>query len=239
MSDYKDYEEGKYPDPEERVMPDDFPSVDELFVYGADIDCPETEEDLRCKYNFPPPHPDVQVPTIESLEGYRVPPFGLSLVTKLGGGMKGSKFIYGPGTFFEDMYGIEKALGPTNAELIVKREEQRKNAMIDGMADFLEEKGLLEAVGTIKDKDAEVIRALFRLALEFIHKSENPKEARLLANDIADRLALKDESIDRNKGKLQWTKEQLDKVLDMTADAIRRERESDIIDIGGDEWTDE
>ena len=237
--DYKEYQEGKYPEPKDRRNPEDFPSVDELLVYGVDVPCPESVDDLRCPYNFPEQpedRDDVRVPTIADLHGYKAPPYGLSLVTKLGGGMCSPKFIYAPGTFFENMFGIEKALGPTNAEMIVKREEQRKNAMIAGMADFLEEKGLIEAISTIKDKDAEVIEALFRLALEFIYDSRNPKEARLLANDIADRLADKDAAIKRNEGKPQWTQAQVDKVLEMTGELLRREREDNTVDLGGDEW---
>ena len=240
---YKNYEEGKYPPPEERESAKDFPSVDELLVYGVDIPCPETEDDLRCPYYFPEQpedRDDVKVPTIHDLHGYKVPPYGLTRINRNGGGMCSPKFIYGPGVFFEDMFGIEKALGPTNAELIVKREEGRKNALVDGAREFLEDvledDDVISALASLKDKDNAVIKELTKLTLQFIYGAQNPKEMRLFLNDLMDRLEDKDESVERNKNKLQWTKEQIDKVLELTDGAIKREREDNIIDIGGDEW---
>ena len=191
MKDYKDYIEGKYPEPEDRRKPKDFPSLDELYTYGYDFAMPESFDELRCQYN----EDERNSLVLADLSGYKVPPLGLGLVAKHGGGnMRG--FIYPPGTFRENKSTIGKELGFTAIELTDMREQARRDNVVNAMANLFEEKGLA-TFDVIKDKDPQLIAAAMSWAFEKIDQSDNPKEALNFVKYMWDKLGSKDTVGDR------------------------------------------
>ena len=188
-----------YPEPEDRYLPSDFPPIEMLYIYGKDIPVPESIDDLRCEYRFPE---DIG---LADLDGYRVPPYGLAFVTKAGGGYKkppsgAGGWIYPAGTFFRDDYTLNKPKGVNNAEMVVYREEARKNAMVDGAISAFEEMGLA-VFDNIKEKDPSLIQELTKQTVKIVFGSENPRESINLLKFITEKLADKDEAINNNKSK--------------------------------------
>ena len=110
VMDYKDKIDGEFPEPQDRKTAKDFPPLERLFIYGEDIPVPESKEQLRYEYPFPD---DIG---LKDLEGKKVPPLGLSYISKAGGGGKWG-FVYQPGTFFEDTVTIGKKDGVSQTEI--------------------------------------------------------------------------------------------------------------------------
>ena len=222
MQDYKNYTEGKYPEPADRKSAKDFPTLDELFVYGVDFPMPESTDDLRCEYRM-----EGSGLTLADLEGYRVPPLGLKFVTKLGGGyVYGWGFIYGMNTFFENMYGIDKPLGVSQPEMMLARVQVRRDAEVAGYVKRLEEEGF-DILGSEQKVDIEVTEALAYLALDFIISDKNSKDMRQLFNDYWKRQVHKAEMVARHSDVKEVAKfgtasfEAMDKALEL----LEKERE--------------
>ena len=194
--DYVNYEEGKYPEPEDRCIASDFPKAEELYTYGVDFPMPKSLDDLRSNYNIDERNPLV----LADLEGYRVPPMGLCTVGRNGNGFQpkrdksGGGFIYPPGTFREDKHGIGKELGPSHVEMTRAREENRKQAYTTGIMRKLEEEGLA-TLDNLKEKDPQAIEALAYMALDLIIRSESAREARLFLEGYYDKMQEKDDAL--------------------------------------------
>ncbi len=190
-----------YPPPEERYSPPDFPPVDALYTYGEDIPVPASLDGLRCQYNFPDPE-EVNI-ELSDLDGYKVPPYGLDIVTKAGGGANHNKagkcvFIYSPGTFFDNNYTIGKPLGATPAELTVLREQARKDALVSGAIAAFEELGF-DALANLRDKDARVIHELTKQTMKIVYGSGNPRESLNMLKYMNEKLAEKNAAIENNQ----------------------------------------
>ena len=235
--DYKNHEPGKYLEPEDRKTAKDFPSLEELFIYGEDIPVPGTVDELRYKYPFPP---GVE---LKDLEGRKVPPLGLSYISKAGGGGRWG-FVYQPGTFFEDKVTINKELGKSTAELTIIREQSIKNKAVQGMAALFEEKGLASFKDT-ESLDGEVVAAGLKWAFEMIEKSKNPREALNFIKYFWDKIEHKDKVLDSlaaREGKALdfgiMTMKMLDEKLAGLDTLIAREKgevvDTEFFDVSGD-----
>ncbi len=191
FDEYKNFEPNKYPKPEDRKDAKDYPSVDELLIYGVDIPVPETKAGLRCEYRM-----EGSGLTLKDLDGYPVPPFGLGFVTKLGGGYgKVWGFIYGPNTFFENKYGIDAEFGKTQPEMMLARVQVRRDAEVAGYVRRLNEIEGFDILGSEQGVDVETTEALAYLALDFIISDRSGKEMRQLFNDFCKRQAHKAEMV--------------------------------------------
>jgi len=186
--DYKGYVKGKYPEPEDRRTRKDFPTVDELCVYGVDIPVPTSLNELRCRYNEKSPVPPL---VLSDLEGYKVPPLGLSSVSVIGGGSK-QGWIYRAGTFRKDTRTIGKELGRTSAELIMYREEALQEKISNAIADSFIKNGMKIDGRT----SADVIAAIARHATDRLLSEDAPvKEVRLWYTDLIKTLGDKDKTV--------------------------------------------
>ncbi len=188
--DYKNYEEGKYPEPQDRMNAKDFPSLEELFVYGEDIPVPMMEQQLRCKYNVDERSPLV----LSELEGFKVPPLGLTYVAKHGGGGK-QGMAYAPGTFRENKHTLNKEFGATQIQTVVIREQNIKDKVVDGMLALFKDKGLA-ALDDIENMDAEVVAAMMKWSVNMIDDKQSPKEAVALTKYLWDKIEHKDKILD-------------------------------------------
>ena len=190
--DYRDHIPGEYPEPEDRMNAKDFPPVDRLFVYGEDFYMPESMDDLRYEYSFP------SGVELKDLKGRKVPPLGLSYISKAGGGGK-QGFVYRPGTFFEDKVTIGKPLGKTVTELTLAREDKKNQAILDNMSKALTEHGH-KIDG---NSSSEVLGTLAYVLTDKLLDDKAPvKELRLWYGDTLKILTSKEETIKDNKEKL-------------------------------------
>lgn len=175
MSDYKNYEPGKYPEPNERKTVKDFPKVEELFTYGFDFPVPQTHEDLRCEYGELEDLPLVP----SELEGYKVPPLGITKVGKGGSGHRGG-FIYPNGTFREDRISIGKSHGSSQLEVQIARAEAKKSAIMEGIEQAFEQ----NQTPISTKSESGVLQEMAKLVTEKVLKDTNAREARMWFNDI-------------------------------------------------------
>jgi len=182
MLDYK----GDKEYPKERLKVADFPSKEELFVYGDDYPMPESLDDLKCEYREKEGTPPLK---LEELRGYCVPPDGIIYVTVNGMGMKaGTPIVYGVNTFRENRHGLGMELGISHKDAIIKREQSRRDAETRGYIKRLEEEGIATLDNT-KAMDVQTLEALAYFALDFIMKKEDGREMRQLYNDFHKRQA--------------------------------------------------
>ena len=176
MRDYKDFIPGKYPEPDKRILKTDFPPVSELYRYGEDVAPPACIEEFVCKYNEKEGTPPLVLP--DGLVGYCVPPKGIVTITVNGQGLRAGKagWIYPPGTFREDKHTIGKELGTSNKELVIAREEARRDSFEAGVISVLEDKGVLE-LDVLRDKSPQVIEGLAAWAMKMIDDKEASRDA--------------------------------------------------------------
>lgn len=241
MKDYKDYEPGKYPEPEDRCIASDFPKPEELFTYGVDFPMPESLEDLRGQYNLRDEFPLV----LEDLEGYKVPPLGLHTIGVNGNGFqsrkghcsaRGGGFIYGPGTFREDKYGMNKELGPRIEDSVAVREQRRKDAVVNTLARLFEEGGYTQ-VDVLKEKDPQVMAAGIAWVFNMINEAKNEREALNFLKFIWEKTEDKEDVLNRLKERSLAAKlagqsmELIDKLLDSLDDERRRREAYESIDV--------
>lgn len=224
--DYKNFIEGKYPEPKDRMNVKDYPKPEELFIYGEDIPVPTTEEELRYKYPFPP---GVE---LKDLEGRRVPPFGLSYVSKAGGGGKRG-FVYKPGTFFENKVTINKELGKTTKELTLVKAEHQEQAMLDNIGKALAEDGH-KLDGTAS---ADVLGKLAYVLTKKLLDDDAPvRELRMWYGDIVKTLVSKQETIKNTRDTLtleigKMNIKMLDKLLDGVDGLIADKQDEELLDL--------
>ena len=181
----------EYPEPKDRMGVKDFPSGDELLVYGEDLPIPTSKEELRCKYN----EDDRNPLKLEDLNGYKVPPLGLKYVAKHGGGGK-QGFIYKPGTFRENKSTFGMELGVTSAEGNLIREEGKEQATVDGILKAFDE-GKIEISGRTP---ADVLGTLAYVVTKRLLNKEDKvpaKELRLWYTDVLKVLTSKQETVER------------------------------------------
>ena len=202
MLDYKDYEEGKYPEPEDRVSKDDFPPAEDLFVYGEDVPIPESFEELRCKYNLDDRNPLV----LEDLEGYKVPPLGLTTVSKNGGGFQAKRkggWVYPPDTFRKNKYGINMELGATHDAITIARERKAKEAQTEAIITFLKDKlgDEMDFEDANTFKSAKAVEGLMLWSLQMIDDKQAAREAVRVMEWYVKQQQHKDDIIDRHKEK--------------------------------------
>lgn len=215
MDGMKDYKGTGCPEPEDRRIASDFPPVDELYTYGEDFPAPTSMGELRGNYN----EDDRNPLELGDLEGYCVPPLGLKTIGVNGSGFQPrGGWIYPPGTFRENKYTIDKELGVTHKEITTAREVAKKNAIVTGVVEAIEELGLA-ALDNIKDKDAQVIGELFKQVIIMAVESKNPRELLNATKYIDKRLADKDEAIIRNREGTKMSPEEVRKWIDLYREA--------------------
>ena len=219
-NEYINFEEGKYPKPENRMRKSSFPDESELFTYGVDFPMPESMDDLRCEYREDERFPLV----LEDLEGYRVPPFGLTVVSASGSGHK-QGIIYVLGTFRKDMVRFGKEFGISPQAAVVIREEGNVKAMVEGISRSFEkhEKYTLD-----KRSSAAVYEAVAEVVMDKIFDDKTSREAlKLLGmldkmffgvgddNKKADKaLDLAKESMNVVQDVLAWTEEKKGEIIE-------------------------
>jgi hypothetical protein len=220
--DYKDFKEGKYPEPGKRLTSKDFPSLDELFVYGEDIPIPESMEELRCRYNEDDRFPLV----LTDLEGYKAPPLGLSAVwTNGGGGKKG--FVYPPGTFREDKFTMNKELGANTEQVLAIREDKRTERMVDGIRQSFEEHGI-----TLDGRSkTEVLGAMAKVAMDKVFDDKSAREARMFAETMYKILGTKEENKERREKKPTYTLDEAREWLEFTKEAREQLLREDVMEL--------
>ncbi len=187
----------------------DFPLVSDLPRYGVDIPVPTSVDELKCVYNE-----DERTPLdLAELEGYCIPPEGIVRVWVNGVGARAGRgpMMYRPGTFREDKVTIGKEFGTTNKELLIAREQSKKDAIIDAVSIYLEDNKKL-TLDTLKDKDPQVIAAAVIWALGIIDKSGSPREAFNFMKWLDSKLEQKGEVLDKLKG---------DKALDLATASVK------------------
>jgi hypothetical protein len=236
--DYLNYEDGKYPEPEDRCIASDFPKPEELYTYGVDFPMPESFDDLRGHYNERDEAPLV----LEDLRGYKVPPLGLHTIGVNGNGFqpkrdeRGGGFIYGPDTFRKDLFGINKALGPRHEDMVAVREENRKNAVIDALASLFESEGYTQ-IDVLKEKDPQVMAAGISWVFKMINASKNEREALNFLKFIWEKTEYKEDVLARLKERSLAARlagqsmELVDKLLDELDDERRRREAYESVDI--------
>ena len=223
--DYKDFVEGKYPEPDKRLTSKDFPDADELFVYGEDRPVPESDKDLRCRYN----HDDKFPLVFTDLEGYKVPPLGLTAVWVNGGGGK-KGFAYPPGTFREDKFTVDKEFGADSKEMVIAREQSKKDAIIDVVSTYLENKGIL-TLDVMRDKSPQMIAAAVLWALGIIDDSGSPREALNMAKWLESKVSQEGETLGKATKKSTFTLDEAREWLKFTKEAREQllEEQGDIV----------
>lgn len=222
--DYKEYEEGKYPAPEDRKYARHYPKKEELFVYGEDVPVPVSFDELRAKYNEDDKNPLV----LADLEGYKVPPLhNKNFFIQVHGGafVGGGGNIYGAGTFREDKYTINKELGIQHSEITAIREEKAKEAQTEAVITFLK-----EVIGDEMDfedvnryKNELAVEGLTLWTLRTIEEKGAPREAVNFLKLYLQQQAHKDEIIKRHRKKEMTAEEAID--------LIKQVKESGILDI--------
>jgi len=226
--DYKDYEDGKYPEPSDRCVASDFPKIEELHTYGVDFPLPESLDELRGHYNEDERNPLV----LADLEGFKVPPLGLHTIGVNGTGFqpkrdsRGGGWIYPASTFRDgEKYKVNRELGPTMDDIVKTREENRKRAYTDGIIKKLEDEGLA-TFDNLKEKDPQAIEALAYMALDFIIKAESPKEARLFLENYYEKMQEKDEALRNIQERAAANKlgHQAMEVIDKLIDQVEEEK---------------
>ncbi len=225
--DYKDFIEGKYPEPKDWLTGKDFPDKDELFVYGEDIPIPESIDDLRCRYNEDDRFPLV----LTDLEGYKIPPLGLTAVWVNGGGGK-KGFAYPPGTFREDKFTMNKELGANVEQVLAIREDLRTERMVEGICKSFEEHGII-IDGRSK---TEVLGAMAKVAMDKVFDDKSAREARMFVETMYKILGQKEENKEKRESKavdlagqsmelvqqvLEWTEAQKGEIVEL--DFVRDE----------------
>ena len=187
--DYKNFEEGKYPEPENRKTAKDFPGLDELFVYGVDVPVPSSMDELRCRYN-----PDPRVPLVlADLEGYKVPPLGMASVAKHGSGHR-QGILYPPGTFRENRHTFNKELGVNPVEANIIRKDSQIEAIKSGLLKAYKENNIKIS----GNSTAEVLGTFTYVVADKLLKDEAPvKELRLLWEKTVSLLSASEESADK------------------------------------------
>jgi len=180
--DYRDCVPNEYPEPADRMNAKDYPPSDRLYVYGEDFPMPESMADLRCKYNE-----DERFPlTLEELEGFKVPPLGMTAVSTAGGGHK-QGYLYKFGTFREDRSSMNKEFGIQHTDAMDIWQDKRTEAIYAGFAQSFEEHGyVLNGHEKIKvlapmakvalDKAFEGSAREMRMMLEYAYKIQGTKE---------------------------------------------------------------
>ncbi len=188
--DYKNYEEGKYPEPADRRVKKDYPEKEQLFVYGEDFPMPESMDDLRCTYNE-----DDRFPLeLEELRGFKVPPLGMSYVSTIGGGGRlGMSFR--PGTFRKNRGTIGKEFGKTTTELTLIQADKKEQAMLSALAKGMDKHGI-KITGS---SSADTLEAFWTVVVERLLDPDTPiRELRLAGlTDIPKILSAKKESADK------------------------------------------
>ena len=190
---YKNFLEGKYPKPEDRMRKASFPDESELFTYGVDFPMPESMDDLRAEYREDERFPLV----LTELEGYKVPPFGLTVVSASGSGHK-QGIIYVPGTFRESRTQFGKDYGMTPQSAVAIREDNKVIAMVAGIKEAFDEKGI-EINGHSKEA---VLGALVKQATLKVIDEPSAREAIKITEMMYKILGLKEESKERREGKV-------------------------------------
>ena len=215
MLDYKGDKE--YPEPDKRILKADFPSVSELYRYGDEVPVPACVEELRCKYTEKEPTPPLK---LEELEGYYVPPLGIVTVSASGQGLRAGKagWIYKAGTFREDRHTIGKELGTTNTELVIAREQARRDSFEAGVISVLEDKGVLE-LDILKDKSPQVIEGLAAWAMKMIDDKEASRDAVNFVKLYLDKIAHKDEVLKKLRKEDTFTMSEAREWLAFTKEA--------------------
>ena len=231
-----DYKGDKvYPAPEDRIYKKDFPSEEELFTYGVDVPVPGSMDELRCEYID-----DEKFPfELEQLEGYKVPPLGITLVYKNGVGRNKRWTIFKAGTFREDKFTLGKEFGAKSKEMIAIREDNRESSMIEGIRQSFEERGI-----EIDGRDnADVLGAMTKIAMDKVHDDASAREARLFVELMYKILGKKEENKERREDKaLDMAEHSMDlvqQVLELSEQLIAEKKgeivEAKLYDVPDDE----
>ena len=226
MLDYKGDKE--YPEPDKRILKADFPVKEELFVYGKDVPAPTCVEELRCKYTSKEGTPELVLP--DDLVGYFVPPLGIATVAVNGVGMRAGKagWIYPAGFFREDRHTIGKELGTTNTELVIAREQARRDSFEAGVIRILEDKGILE-LDVLKDKSSQVIEGLASWAMKMIDDKDASRDAVNFLKLYVDKIAHKDEVLKKLREEDTFTMSEAREWLKFSKEAMDA-KESQVVD---------
>jgi len=232
MLDYKGDKE--YPVPDKRILKTDFPSISELYRYGEEVSVPESADDLRCKYTEKEPTPLLKV---EELEGYCVPPLGITVVCVNGVGMRAGKagWIYPAGTFRQDRHTIGMELGGNATEMVALREQSRRDSFEAGVIAVLEKKGVLE-LDVLRDKSPQVIEGLASWAMQMIENKESSRDAVAFLKLYIDKIEHKDKVLKDLRKKPSLTIDQAREWLTLTKNIVEPEVvEVKLYDVSGEQ----
>ena len=217
--DYKGFEEGKYPEPTARKRPKDFPAVDELFTYGVDIPIPITMGQLRCAYNESDEDPLI----LELLDGYKVPPLGITKVGVHGSG-HARGFIYPPGIFRLNEHTVGLAKGATQSEMVIAKAEKKVNKIMAGVQRSLEKHDYIIKMGGA-DADLDTLDVVAEIVMDKIITEDSAREARQFLGDlnklVDNQGAIIDDRNSMAREMAEMGKPQLDAILEYTENVIR------------------
>lgn len=206
---------------DERKKKETFPPINRLLVYGEDVPLPETFDELRCTYTNNERTPPLE---LHELEGFCVPPLGLTHVLSNGAGKCGRYYVYKPGTFRADRHSSGLELGLTGRELAIAKHKKHKEAIEDAIAETFEEKGL-DIFNSLYDKDSAVIAAMFKWAMKMIDESDNAREAINFIKLTLSRLDHQVDALDNLKEKPALSVEDALKLIDKTAELMENKVE--------------
>jgi hypothetical protein len=140
--------------------------------------------------------------------------------------------IYPAGTFREDRSTIGKEFGASNKELLVAREQTRRDGFEAGVIAVLEKEGILE-LDILKDKSRQVIEGLATWAMKMITDKESSRDAVAFLKLYVDKIDHKDEVIAKLKEKKTFTMDEAQEWLEFTEKAMKiakQETESAVVD---------
>ena len=226
--DYREFEEGKYPAPSDRKRPKDFPPIDELFTYGVDFPLPTDVGGLRCKYNE-----DGESPLdLLSLDGFAVPPLGITVVGKHGSG-HARGFIYPPGTFRLNEHTIGLAKGATQDEMVVAKAEKKVSKIVAGVQRSLEKHDYIFKMGG-EGSDINTLDVLAEIVTDKIINEDSAREARMWWGDlnklvdnqgqiIDDRTAIQKQMEGKSKSDLKAILTYTKEVMELAVEAQKKQ----------------
>lgn len=238
--DYKEYKEGKYPEPDDRKRPKDFPPVDDLFTYGIDIPVPQNVGELRCQYN----DDEKDTLVLADLDGYKVPPLGILTVGVHGSG-HARGFIYPPGTFRKNIRTIGLALGADQNQLAVGRAEKKISKIVSGVQRSLEKHDYQIKLGG-SSADIDTLDVLAEIVTDKIIAEDSAREARQWFGDlnkivdnqhsiIDDRTSLKREMEGKSPADLDAILEYTKQVLAVGADLAKQNQPTvEVVQVDGE-----
>lgn len=219
MKDYKSFVPGKYPEPEDRMRKVTFPSEDELFTYGDDFPMPESMEDLRCEYKEDERFPLV----LADLEGYKVPPLGLTCVSASGSGHKHG-IIYTPGVLREDKTRFGKEFGMTSADAVTIREDKKAAEIVAGIRRSFDKQGVV----LYGHSTPEILGAMAEVVMDKVFDEPSAREARMFLKDMTELLIAKEEGAKKKESAL--TIEEARALLKITEQAMAN-KQGEVIDV--------